>query len=141
MQEDFKKSWEALAEATVKGTYNTDVVWWTCDCGAQKYHAYLLCKHLVHTAGTPSPSWWVSFKRYHIPPFYTVPIDGTIAEPPETKRDHDWLPRREPRLATTSSATTMDQAAETYNEDGEARLVRCLILYLDVGTHNNDIHH
>ncbi|KAH9836527.1 uncharacterized protein C8Q71DRAFT_46536, partial [Rhodofomes roseus] len=60
---------------------------------AQKYHAYLLCKHLVHATGDLPASWWVQVQRFHVPPFYTVPINGMIASPPESNTKHAWLDR------------------------------------------------
>ncbi|KAH9831839.1 uncharacterized protein C8Q71DRAFT_780708 [Rhodofomes roseus] len=99
MQEAFKRSWERLAKVPIKGTYITNINKWTCDCGAQKYHAYLLCKHLVHATGDLPALWWVQVQRYHVPPFYTVPINGTIASPPESSTKHAWLDRM-PNAAT-----------------------------------------
>ena len=105
MQEAFKRSWKALRNVPIKGAYKTDVTAWTCDCGAQKYHAYLLCKHLVHAAGSIPVTWWVNASRYHIPPFYTVPIDGTVRPPPESKRNHAWLSRMDSRARPERSGT------------------------------------
>ena len=93
MQTALKKSWKRLRKIAIKGTYATDVKSWTCDCGAQKYHSYLLCKHLVQAAGDLPVSWWTQAIRYHIKPFYTIPVDDEIADPPETKRNHEWLRR------------------------------------------------
>jgi len=42
-----KKAWLILHDREPKGKYNTKGFEWICDCGAQKYHLYLLCKHLV----------------------------------------------------------------------------------------------
>ena len=42
MQRAFKKSWIHLHQAQINGSYTTDTARWTCDCGPQKYHAYLL---------------------------------------------------------------------------------------------------
>lgn len=66
MQEAFKRSWERLLTVHIKGSYNTDVAKWTCDCGSQKYHAHLLCKHLVQAVG-PVPSTWRSDYRNPLP--------------------------------------------------------------------------
>ncbi|PIL26546.1 hypothetical protein GSI_12304 [Ganoderma sinense ZZ0214-1] len=93
MQAAFKASWERLLKVPVKGAYKTSTAKWTCDCGAQKYHAYLLCKHLVQAADRPPPTWWTSLVRYHIPPFYTVPTKGTVASPPEDRTKHAWVKR------------------------------------------------
>jgi len=42
-----KKAWLVLCDREPQGKYNTKFLEWTCNCGAQKYHSYLLCKHLV----------------------------------------------------------------------------------------------
>ncbi len=88
-----KRAWERLEKVPIRGEYSTDVHRWTCDCGSQKYHAHLLCKHLVQAVGHPSADWWPTVTRYHIPPFYTVPLNGEIAEAPEAMRSHDWTGR------------------------------------------------
>ena len=93
MQTALKRSWTRLARSPIKGTYSTDVARWTCNCGAQKYHAYLLCKHLVQAAGPIPDVWWREATRYHIPPFFTVPVDGIIADAPESVWDYGWLER------------------------------------------------
>ncbi|KAI9063724.1 hypothetical protein FKP32DRAFT_1571400 [Trametes sanguinea] len=93
MQVALKHAWKRLSKVPIKGTYKTDLGCWTCDCGAQKYHAYLLCKHLVQAAGNIPITWWPHATRYHIPPFYTVPVDGNVVSAPERLRSHAWLPR------------------------------------------------
>lgn len=45
----------------------------------------------MQAADPVEPSWWHKVTRYHIPPFYTVPIQDVIADAPETNRDHTWL--------------------------------------------------
>lgn len=92
-QQALHRAWKRLAKAPIRGEYNTNIARWTCDCGSQKYHAHLLCKHLVQASGTIPASWWPKATRYHIPPFYTVPINGVIARAPEKMRDQAWLPR------------------------------------------------
>ena len=92
-QAAIKKAWSHLLTRRIQGTYNTDVEHWTCNCGAQKYHSYLLCKHLVQAAGKQTPEWWVQVVRYHVQPFYTVAINGVVADPPELIYDHGWLSR------------------------------------------------
>ncbi|KAH9855430.1 hypothetical protein C2E23DRAFT_723867 [Lenzites betulinus] len=92
-QRALKRAWERLRKVPLHGSYSTDVSRWTCDCGSQKYHANLLCKHLVQAVGPLPADWWPTVIRFHIPPFYTVPIDGSIAPAPETMRDHAWIPR------------------------------------------------
>ncbi|CDO76217.1 hypothetical protein BN946_scf184894.g6 [Trametes cinnabarina] len=118
LQKDFKHAWERLENAPVRGTYQTDITRWTCDCGAQKYHAHLLCKHLVQAAGHLPASWWPTAVHYHIPPFYTVPINGRIAAPPEEVLDHGWAER----LHKTTSAITVQHArtpAASEDSDGD----------------------
>ncbi|GJE92122.1 hypothetical protein PsYK624_082750 [Phanerochaete sordida] len=97
MQVAFKRSWVALLKSAIKGAYTTSITMWTCDCGAQKYHAFLLCKHLVQAVGDIPPEWWTAVSRYHIRPFYTVPIDGTVAPAPESKRNYGWILRMDPQ--------------------------------------------
>ncbi|KAI0324630.1 hypothetical protein GY45DRAFT_1262496, partial [Cubamyces sp. BRFM 1775] len=92
-QTALKRAWKRLLKSPINGEYSTDVAQWTCDCGAQKYHAHLLCKHLVQAVGKLPESWWPTAVRYHILPFYTVPIRGKTARAPEKLRDHAWLPR------------------------------------------------
>ncbi|KAF7968169.1 hypothetical protein HWV62_31712 [Athelia sp. TMB] len=94
----FKRAWEKLALAPIKGSYNTDIERWLCDCGAQKYHAHLCCKHLVQASERPPDSWWPTVIRYHIPPFFTVPTTGIEPKAPESIRQHVWL-RRMPGYA------------------------------------------
>ncbi|KAI0676271.1 hypothetical protein C8Q78DRAFT_1073099 [Trametes maxima] len=93
VQKDLHRAWKRLKNVPIRGKYMTNVKRWTCDCGAQKYHSHLLCKHLVRAAGGIDASWWPKAERYHIPPFYTVPIKKTVAPPPETMRNQSWLPR------------------------------------------------
>ncbi|KAI0682131.1 hypothetical protein BC835DRAFT_1424816 [Cytidiella melzeri] len=82
MQEAFKKSWQRLQTVPIKGTYITDVTQWKCDCGSQKYHAHLLCKHLVQAVGDVPPSWWSRVHRFYTAPFYAAPRDGQLYERP-----------------------------------------------------------
>ncbi|KAH9846520.1 hypothetical protein C2E23DRAFT_709350, partial [Lenzites betulinus] len=92
-QRALKRAWERLLKVPLHGAYITDIMRWTCDCGSQKYHANLLCKHLVQAVGALHADWWPTAVCYHIQPFYTVPIDRKIAPPPETMRDHSWTER------------------------------------------------
>lgn len=108
-QTALKASWERLAKVPIKGRYQTDIAHWTCDCGSQKYHAFLLCKHLVQAAGSISPRWWQTVIRYHEPPFYI--IDGVATKAPERKCDYDWLQRMGPEAvaeAETGSDSDID---------------------------------
>ncbi|KAI9064572.1 hypothetical protein FKP32DRAFT_1569691 [Trametes sanguinea] len=117
-QEDFKHAWERLQKVPIKGRYTTDISRWTCDCGAQKYHSHLLCKHLVQAAGKMPPEWWPTVMRYHVPPFYTIPINGNIAAPPESMRAHAWLKRMQQqpiearRVPVTEAADDEDSDLE-----------------------------
>ncbi|HEV7737595.1 MAG TPA: hypothetical protein VGO47_09535, partial [Chlamydiales bacterium] len=71
-QRALKKSWEGLRYKPVTGNYDTDIVKWLCNCGAQKYNANLLCKHLVQAVPLPSNYWWPIALRSRIPPFYDL---------------------------------------------------------------------
>lgn len=133
MQESFKRAWEHLAKVPIKGTYVTDTKHWTCDCGAQKYHAYLLCKHLVQATCRPPASWWASVQRFHIPPFYTVPISGTIAPPLESTLNHSWLSCMPQTRATDSGASRamMQQHTTTSTKPVGPQLEPVVITILD----------
>ncbi|RPD53668.1 hypothetical protein L226DRAFT_517852 [Lentinus tigrinus ALCF2SS1-7] len=92
-QQALKRSWTRLTKVPIRGSYQTSVEHWTCNCGAQKYHAYVLCKHLVHAAGQLPTSWWPTAVRYHLPPFYTLPVDGVTTKAPEETHHRAWLSR------------------------------------------------
>ncbi|KAJ8469947.1 hypothetical protein ONZ51_g8667 [Trametes cubensis] len=113
-----KRAWKRLFKVPIRGTYTTNVTAWTCDCGAQKYHAYLLCKHLVQAAGRLPISWWPQAIRYHVPPFYTVPINGVTTSAPEKIRDHAWLPR----MAASRAFTVVTQGAPRIGEDSDIEI-------------------
>lgn len=115
VQKDFKKGWTRLSKVPIKGEYKTDIVRWTCDCGSQKYHAHLLCKHLVQAAGPMPASWWPQVVRFHTPPFYTLPVNGVIPKPHETMRNGDWIPRM-----TASSAIHIPKKIVHVQERAEA---------------------
>jgi len=92
-QRSLKRAWEKLSTKSLKGSYETDEHQWTCSCGAQKYHAHLLCKHLVQKVPRPPASWWPKAFRCHIAPFYRIP--GTTSQElniPELQ-PYNWLPR------------------------------------------------
>ena len=112
--EAFKHAWERLLRVPIRGSYITDVNRFTCDCGAQKYHSYLLCKHLVQAIDSPPSTWWPEVIRYHVPPFYTPPINGISAEPPEPTAAHAWLPRMSAvnhlKTASPQDGTSTDAA-------------------------------
>jgi hypothetical protein len=97
-QDSIRRSWLVLLRKEVKGRYDTNVLHWTCDCGMQKFHSYLLCKHLVQKVAEPTPDWWASVIRNHIPPFYDVrellsPEKRVRALEPEVLGNHSWLTR------------------------------------------------
>ena len=100
-QAPIKKAWLRLRDRDIKGAYNTNVYKWTCSCGAQKYHSYLLCKHLVQKLPRPGPDWWTSVVRYTTPPFYDIrsllpPEEQARAQAPEDLRNYAWLDRTQP---------------------------------------------
>ena len=93
-----KKAWLALHARKIGGEYDTDILRWTCSCGTQKYHSYLLCKHLVKKVRIPDPDWWATIVRRHVPPFYDIrdllsSEDRAKAPEPEKLGDHSWLAR------------------------------------------------
>jgi hypothetical protein len=92
-QKSFKAAWEKLSTATINGTYKTDPSSWTCNCGAQKYHSHLLCKHLVQSVPRPSHDWWPRVVRYSIQPFYVIPGSGSTSTP-EKITHYTWRSRR-----------------------------------------------
>jgi hypothetical protein len=110
-QAAFKRAFDRLRKATINNShYSTNVATWTCDCGSQKYHAQLMCKHLVQAAGAPPAAWWVSVKRYYVPPFYTVPqADGSISLP---AIDRNW-----PEARPEGHGVRSDEEAVTDDED------------------------
>ena len=55
-----KQAWLALYKQEAMGSYDTNKLQWMCSCGAQKYHSYLLCKHLVKAVGRPELDWWAT---------------------------------------------------------------------------------
>ena len=85
-QAAFKRAWNRLESVQINGTYSTDISKFTCDCGAQKYHAYALCKHLVQAVPRPIPaSWWTTVRRSHTVPFYMLPqAPSSTPSPPST---------------------------------------------------------
>jgi len=93
-----KHAWLALRQHPIKGLYNTDVKHWLCQCGAQKYHSYLLCKHLVQALPLPSANWWTTVVRQHTAPFYDIrkllPESEQVTAPvPAALGPRHWLRR------------------------------------------------
>ncbi|KAJ3473467.1 hypothetical protein NLI96_g12988 [Meripilus lineatus] len=117
-QTALKRAWTRLQRVPINGIYVTDISTWTCDCGAQKYHSYLLCKHLVQSAGEIPSSWWSEAVRYHIPPFYTVPIDGVTGNPPESTREYYWVSRMPSEEFESGDAQS--EAGQTEDSCGRA---------------------
>jgi len=66
-----KHVWLTLCQCPIRGLYNTDIKHWLCQCGAQKYHSYLLCKH-VQALPLPSADWWTTVVWWHTAPFYNI---------------------------------------------------------------------
>ena len=93
-----KKAWIDLYHREANGHYDINVLQWTCSCGNQKYHSYLLCKHLVKKFPLPKPEWWTTVYRRHTPPFYDI-LDFLSAEErarapkPEELGNLSWLAR------------------------------------------------
>ena len=97
-QAPIKKAWLILRQKKLKGSYDTDYFLWTCSCGTQKYHPYLLCKHLVQSVHCPDPAWWATVLRYPTRPFYDTrallsPQDRARAPAPEALGNYSWLTR------------------------------------------------
>ena len=97
-QDSIKREWLILLDKKCKGIYDMNVVDWTCSCGVQKFHPYLLCKHLVQELPRPGPDWWASLVRYPVQPFYDVrallsPQDRARAREPVALGNHSWVPR------------------------------------------------
>src|SRR5882757_7902001 len=67
-----KRAWLALRKRPTKGSYDTDVWLWLCLCGTQKFHLYLLCKHLVKKLPLPDADWWATVIWRHTIPFYDI---------------------------------------------------------------------
>lgn len=114
-QEALKHAWKRLTTVPIHGSYVTDLTTFTCDCGAQKYHSYLLCKHLVQGAGSQSPYWWPTVVRYHIPPFYRIPVNGAVPRTPEKLRNHAWLSRMS-QTGPSSLSTPLPLLSDTTAE-------------------------
>ena len=58
-QQTFKMAWRTLAALPISGQpYNVNLVLFTCNCGAPKYHSHHLCKHLVREVPEPGIRFW-----------------------------------------------------------------------------------
>jgi len=67
-----KCAWLALCKRLTNSSYEPDMQKWLCPCRAQKYHSYLLCKHLVKEVDLPSADWWAKVVWRHTTPFYDI---------------------------------------------------------------------
>ena len=99
-QDSIKREWLILRDKKSKGKYDTNAITWTCSCGVQKFHPYLLCKHLVQKVARPGPDWWASLIRYPVQPFYDVrsllsPEDRARVQEPVALGNRSWVPRME----------------------------------------------
>lgn len=95
-QKYFKTSWAHLKSIPCSSRdYETDITTWTCNCGAQKYNAHLLCKHLVHAVPEPSPQFFAEIHRRRTLPIY---------------RHHEICP------VATSTLTVPEQSAPGTND-------------------------
>src|SRR5882757_4244119 len=56
-----KCTWLALCKCPINGSYDMNIKLWLCSCRAQKYHSYLLCKHLVQALPLPHTGGQMSF--------------------------------------------------------------------------------
>nr|GAT54443.1 predicted protein [Mycena chlorophos] len=74
LQTAIKTEFKRLAKRKI-GTheYTVDVSRWICNCGQQKYSAYLLCKHLVQALKDVDPNFFRQAIRRRVIPFYTHP--------------------------------------------------------------------
>jgi hypothetical protein len=109
-----KRAWLALRKRPIMGLYDMDVGLWLCSCGAQKYHPYLLCKHLVQALPLPSPDWWANVIRLHTAPFYDIrdllpenqresaPKPATLGPRYWTRQDSAGLQHSLPPMASQS---------------------------------------
>ena len=109
-QVSIKRAWLILYKRVIKGRYDTNVLHWTCTCGAQKYHPYLLCKHLVQAVRFPDPYWWTTLVRHPVTPFYDVrallsPEDRARAPEPPALGHHSWLTRMQGGRSNSSTPT------------------------------------
>jgi hypothetical protein len=107
-----KRAWLALRKRPIKGSYDTNVKHWLCSCGAQKFHSYLLCKHLVQVLPLPDSDWWAKVVRWHTVPFYdirellpenereTAPIPAALGPRYWTRRDSVALQNSSPLAAS-----------------------------------------
>ena len=91
-----KHAWLALCQCPTKGEYDTDVKEWPCSCRAQKYHSYLLCKHLVQALPLHSTDWWTTVVWQHTSPFYDIcqlllEDEQVTAPPPAALGLWHWL--------------------------------------------------
>ena len=97
-QAPIKKAWLMLYDKKIKGQYDIDLTRWVCSCGTQKFHSYMLCKHLVQAVPCPSPDWWATVIRHPTWPFYNIRNLLSLEEQaripePEPLGNYVWLKR------------------------------------------------
>jgi hypothetical protein len=75
-QRAFKSSWNDKLSKPLGSSnrldheYKTDLISFTCDCGAQEMDAFHLCKHLVHAASPVPGSFFTEIVRRRTLPLY-----------------------------------------------------------------------
>jgi hypothetical protein len=116
-----KHAWLALRQRPIKGVYDTNVKHWLCSCRAQKYHSYLLCKHLVQALPLPSADWWTTIVQRHMAPFYDIrelllENERVIAPSPAALGPLHWLIRDCP-VSRSCSPLTASQNLVSSNHD------------------------
>jgi hypothetical protein len=131
-QAALKKAWIILSTRPIHGTYETDLLNMTCDCGAQKYHAYLLCKHLVQGLPKPPDWWWSTAVRFHYGPFYHMPCHDTNTPGPvyyEKIRDKAWLKREVVAFDAEEGYTPIPSSVREFYFSAEISLI--ILEFLD----------
>ncbi|RDX40008.1 hypothetical protein OH76DRAFT_1459607 [Lentinus brumalis] len=126
----FKRAWKKLQQVTLSGRqYATDISRWTCNCGAQKFNAHHLCKHLVQAVREPDIKFWRDIYRHRTVPLYRHPAlkrvdditplepfqdadDGSITE----GDDHVWLGDRG-QLKTYTAGWEAPRSLVLYDRD------------------------
>ena len=101
-QAPIHNAWLTLYDTKISGTYDTNVEKWTCSCGTQKYHSYMLCKHLVQLLPRPGPDWWATVIRRPTIPFYDIrgllsPEARARVPEPDELGNYSWLMRMQGR--------------------------------------------
>lgn len=116
-QKSLKKAWLRLRKKTIKGNYDTDPAQWICSCGAQKYHAHLLCKHLIASIPIPPDTWWPNAHCNHTAPFFFIPGTTSLNLISRETEHYYWLPRMPgelPKLFATPHCVLGDSKMVSY---------------------------